>query len=98
MTGKCLLNSVCYRLIPVKYHICVQEILCLVVSEMEPIVFGFVLASFSQSGSNLGTNHYFFARGLPCLGLADNFFPKNNAFQTIFFITYCNENNFLRPF
>ena len=36
----------------------------------------------------------FFIRGLPFLGLADNFFPKNNAFQTIFFITFCNENNF----
>ena len=27
-------------------------------------------------------------------GLADNFL-KSNAFQTIFFITFCNENNFL---
>ena len=32
------------------------------------------------------------------LGLADNLFLKNNAFQTIFFIRFCNENNFLRPF
>ena len=35
---------------------------------------------------------------LPFLGLADNFFLKNNAFQTTFFITFCNENNFLRAF
>ena len=28
------------------------------------------------------------------LGLADNFFLKNIAFQTIFFITFCNEINF----
>ena len=32
---------------------------------------------------------------LPFLGLADNFFLKNNAFQTIFLITFCNENNIL---
>ena len=25
-------------------------------------------------------------------------FLKSNAFQTIFFITFCNENNFLQPF
>ena len=31
---------------------------------------------------------------LPYLGLADNCFLKSNAFQTIFFITFCNENNF----
>ena len=31
----------------------------------------------------------------PFLRLADNFFLKSNAFQTIFFITFCNENNFL---
>ena len=35
-----------------------------------------------------------FLSGLPFLGLADNFF-KSNAFQTIFFITFCNENNFV---
>ena len=35
---------------------------------------------------------------LPLFGLADNSFLKNNAFQTIFFITFRNENNFLRPF
>ena len=36
----------------------------------------------------------FFITGLPFLGLADNCFPKSDAFQTIFFITFCNENNF----
>ena len=46
----------------------------------------------------LGTDHYFLLGGLPFLGLADNFFLKSNAFQTIFFNTFCNENNFLRPF
>ena len=40
-------------------------------------------------------DHYFFIGGLPFLGLADNFFQKSNAFQTIFFITFCNEDNFL---
>ena len=35
---------------------------------------------------------------LPFLGLANNFFLKSNAFQTIFFITFCDENNFLQPF
>ena len=39
-----------------------------------------------------GTDHYFYWGGglLPFLGLADNFFLKNNEFQTIFFITFCN--------
>ena len=36
--------------------------------------------------------------GLPFSGLADNFFLKSNAFQTIFFITFCSQNNFLRLF
>ena len=36
---------------------------------------------------------FFIGGGLPFLGLADNFF-KSNAFQKIFFITFCNENNF----
>ena len=31
---------------------------------------------------------------LPFLGLADNFLLKESAFQTIFFITFCYENNF----
>ena len=39
----------------------------------------------------------FFMGGLPFLGLADNFF-KSNAFQKIFFITFCNENNFYDHF
>ena len=46
----------------------------------------------------LGMDHYFLSGGLPFLGLADNFFLKSNEFQTIFFITFCYENNFLRPF
>ena len=51
----------------------------------------------------LGTDHYFLSRGggregLPFLGLADNFFLKSNAFQTIFFVTFCNENNFYDHF
>ena len=46
------------------------------------------------STRELGTNHFFFIGGLPFLGLADNFFLKSNVFQTIFFITFCNENNF----
>ena len=41
---------------------------------------------------------FFYWGGLPFLGLAYNFFLKSNAFQTIFFITFCNENNFLQPF
>ena len=41
-----------------------------------------------------GTDHYFLSGGLPFLGLAYNFFLQSNAFQTIFFITFCNENNF----
>ena len=34
---------------------------------------------------------------LPFLELADNLFLKSNAFQTFFFITFGNENIFLRP-
>ena len=37
---------------------------------------------------------FFYRGGLTFLGLADNLFLKSNAFQTIFFITFCNENNF----
>ena len=44
-----------------------------------------------------GQTIIFLSGGLPFLGLADNFF-KSNLFQTIFFITFCNENNFLRSF
>ena len=40
----------------------------------------------------------FFIGVLPFLGLADNFFLKSNAFQTIFLITFCYESNFLQPF
>ena len=36
---------------------------------------------------------FYWGGGLPFLGLAYNFFLKSNAFQTIFFITFCNENN-----
>ena len=49
----------------------------------------------------LGTDHYFYrggGGGLPFFGLADNFVLKHIVFQTILFITFCNENNFLRPF
>ena len=47
-----------------------------------------------SSLSCLGTDHYFLFAGLPFLGLANNFFLKSNAFQTILFITFCYENNF----
>ena len=43
--------------------------------------------------NNKGWTIIFLSGELPSLGLADNFF-KSNAFQTIFFITFCNENNF----
>ena len=44
--------------------------------------------------SSLGMDHYFFIRGLPFLGLADNFFQRVMHFKQFFFITICNENNF----
>ena len=40
-----------------------------------------------QNCNSLGMDHYFLSGGgggLPFLGLADNFFLKSNAFQTIF--------------
>ena len=37
---------------------------------------------------NVGINRYF-RDGPLFLELADNFFPKNNSSQTIFFITFC---------
>ena len=43
----------------------------------------------------LGMDHYFFyLGGYHFWDLQTNFFLKSNAFQTIFFITFCNENNF----
>ena len=36
--------------------------------------------------------------GVSFLGLGDNFFLKSSVFQTIFFITFCNGNNFLQLF
>ena len=42
----------------------------------------------------LGTDHYFFNEGVTIFGTCRQFFLKNNAFQTIFFITFCYENNF----
>ena len=32
--------------------------------------------------------------GVTIFGTCRQFFIKSNAFQTIFFITFCNENNF----
>ena len=37
----------------------------------------------------------FFIRGGYHFGTCRQFFIKSNAFQTIFFITFCSENNFL---
>ena len=36
--------------------------------------------------------------GVPFLRLANNLLLKSNTFQTIFFIRFCNQNNFLQPF
>ena len=49
----------------------------------------------------LGTDHYFllgWGRGVAIFGTYRQFFSKSNAFQTIFFITFCNENNFYDHF
>ena len=47
----------------------------------------------------LGMDHYFLLEGgLPFLGLADNFFQRVMCFKQFFFITFCNENNFLQTF
>ena len=32
--------------------------------------------------------------GVPFLGLADNFLLQNDAFRTIFSLTFCNKNKF----
>ena len=42
----------------------------------------------------LEMDHYFFIRGLPFLGLADNFFLKSNAFQTIFSLHFVMKTTF----
>ena len=39
-----------------------------------------------------------FYRGVTISGTCRQLFFKSNAFQTIFFITFCNEKNFLRSF
>ena len=41
------------------------------------------------SHSFKGRTINFLSGGLPLLGLADNVFLNTNAFQTIFFITFC---------
>ena len=41
----------------------------------------------------LGTDHYFLLGGYHFWDLQTIFF-KSNAFQTFFFITFCNGNNF----
>ena len=47
----------------------------------------------------LGTDHYFFiGGGFTIFGTCRQFFLKTNAFQTIFFITFCDENNFYEHF
>ena len=43
-------------------------------------------------------DHYFLSGGggggVTIFGTCRQFFLKSNVFQTIFFITFCNENNF----
>ena len=46
----------------------------------------------------LGMDHYFFIRGLQLLGLADNFFLKRNAFQTIFSLHFLMKTIFMNIF
>ena len=41
-----------------------------------------------------GRTIIFFIEGITIFGTCRQFFLKSNAFQTIFFITFCNENNF----
>ena len=51
-------------------------------------------AGMIHKRNSLRDGPLFFIGGLPFLRLEYNFFLKSNAFQTIFFITFCNENNF----
>ena len=53
-----------------------------------------------SADKDLGMDHYFFnwGGGVTIFGTCRQFFWKSNAFQTIFFITFCNGNNFLQPF
>ena len=59
-----------------------------------PSVFKKFLCSINNRQLRDGPLFFIGGGGLPFLGVADNFFPKSNGFQTIFFITFCNENNF----
>ena len=54
--------------------------------------------SLTYFGPTKGRTIILLSGGLPFLGLPDNFFQKSNAFQTIFFITFCDENNFYDHF
>ena len=45
------------------------------------------LSFYQEGGGGGGGGSYHFSD-------LQTFFLKNNAFQTIFFITFCNENNF----
>ena len=54
-------------------------------------------ASQNEQSSELRDIPLFFhwGGGVTIFGTCRQFFLKSNAFQTIFFITFCNENNFL---
>ena len=41
---------------------------------------------------------FYYWGGGTIFGTCRQIFLKSNAFQTIFFITFCNGNNFLQPF
>ena len=59
---------------------------------MQPLV---VICFAKKEQIYLGTDHYFLLGGVTIFGTCRQFFLESNAFQTIFFITFCNENNFL---
>ena len=56
----------------------------------------FILSGLLDISSILGTDHYFLSGGggVTIFGTCRQFFSESDAFQTIFFITFGNENNF----
>ena len=60
---------------------------------LSPILFNIHINDIAYKGQTI-----IFYWGVTIFGTCRQFFLKSNAFQTIFFITFCNENNFLQPF
>ena len=64
----------------------------------QPILPNKIIMTNNTDGGNitlLRDGPLFFIRGVTIFGTCRQFFVKSNAFQTIIFITFCNEHKFI---